>query len=355
MPYNYTDNAADSSLKTFFLVKFYFQSVRTVIEATNASPIWIRTSTPHGLTGGETVTITNVLGSTRTITGASNENPIKITTSGNHGFSSSDYIIIAGVGGNTAANGGRYITKVNETQFTLNSITGNGNYTSGGTAVKGNGAANGVHVITYVDTTRFSLNGSTGNGAYVSGGVVLYDSPLYWTTSDIPLYALGQLWTPQGMAVSNIDTSTGQSMGATIDIQNADYSLSGLVYNPLSVRNVLVDIYEAWMDPTASTASISGGLGVDVRQLMAGRIDNASLIRSGDTSTATFTLKSLVEPTSQVLPHRLLTHNCTVLFKGVACQYTGHDETCQRTMDDCQTKGNLAHYGGFPSLPSTTP
>lgn len=67
------------------------------------------------------------------VTNATNATPIQITTSAAHGLSDGDGVRITGVGGNTAANGGWPVTVVNTTNFTLNTSTGNGAYTSGGT------------------------------------------------------------------------------------------------------------------------------------------------------------------------------------------------------------------------------
>jgi hypothetical protein len=76
------------------------------------------------------------LTSQRTVTAATNASPIVITTSANHGYVTGDKIEIAGVLGNTAANGTWTITKVTDTTFSLDTSTGNGAYTSGGTAAK---------------------------------------------------------------------------------------------------------------------------------------------------------------------------------------------------------------------------
>lgn len=70
----------------------------------------------------------------RTVTGATNASPIVITTSASHLFATGDRVVVASVGGNTAANGEFYITKVSATTFSLDGSTGNGAYTSGGTA-----------------------------------------------------------------------------------------------------------------------------------------------------------------------------------------------------------------------------
>jgi hypothetical protein len=70
----------------------------------------------------------------RTITAATNASPIAITTSANHGYSTGDRILIESVGGNTAANGMWTVTVTSSTTFTLDSSSGNGTYTSGGTS-----------------------------------------------------------------------------------------------------------------------------------------------------------------------------------------------------------------------------
>ena len=66
------------------------------------------------------------------INGATNANPIVITTSAPHGLSTGASVTISGVGGNTNANGVRTITVVTSTTFQLVGIAGNGAYTNGG-------------------------------------------------------------------------------------------------------------------------------------------------------------------------------------------------------------------------------
>lgn len=75
---------------------------------------------------------------TKTISGASNASPIVITTTTPHGFVNNEQIVIAGVLGNTNANGTWVITVVTTTTFSLNGSTGNAAYTGGpGTASSG--------------------------------------------------------------------------------------------------------------------------------------------------------------------------------------------------------------------------
>jgi len=72
-------------------------------------------------------------GTAQTITGATNASPIQITIA-NHGLGTGETVVVASVGGNTAANGTWVITVTGVNTFTLNGSTGNGAYTSGGTA-----------------------------------------------------------------------------------------------------------------------------------------------------------------------------------------------------------------------------
>ena len=71
--------------------------------------------------------------SSKVITGATNVNPIVITSTG-HGLTSGDSVVISGVLGNTAANGTKTVTVVNANTFSI-ATAGNGAYTSGGVFV----------------------------------------------------------------------------------------------------------------------------------------------------------------------------------------------------------------------------
>lgn len=68
-----------------------------------------------------------------TITGATNASPIVVTTASAHGLGTGQTVYISGVVGNTAANGSFSATVTSSTTFSLDTSTGNGAYTSGGT------------------------------------------------------------------------------------------------------------------------------------------------------------------------------------------------------------------------------
>lgn len=67
------------------------------------------------------------------ISNASNETPIKITSIA-HGLTN-ETVIISDVGGNTNANGTYAVTRIDDNTFSLNGISGNAAYTTGGTWV----------------------------------------------------------------------------------------------------------------------------------------------------------------------------------------------------------------------------
>ena len=70
---------------------------------------------------------------TRTVIGATNATPIVVQTGVNHDYQTGDYVEISGVGGNLAANGAWRIAVVDADHFSLNTSVGSGVYTAGGT------------------------------------------------------------------------------------------------------------------------------------------------------------------------------------------------------------------------------
>ena len=100
--------------------------------------VLVTSSTASGIV---TTTIASAAGavpgvSNLAVTNATNATPIVITTTSAHGLSSGNYVSISGVQGNTNANGTWSITVLSTTTFSLGGSTGNAAYTSGG-AVEG--------------------------------------------------------------------------------------------------------------------------------------------------------------------------------------------------------------------------
>jgi hypothetical protein len=83
--------------------------------------------------GSGNATVDQPIGQVFTVSGASDASPIVITTAASQQLTTGQTVVVAGVLGNTAANGTWTITALTTTTFSLNSSTGNGGYTSGGT------------------------------------------------------------------------------------------------------------------------------------------------------------------------------------------------------------------------------
>ena len=75
----------------------------------------------------------------RTIIDATNDSPIVIETSVAHEFNTGDSVAVADVLGNNAANAQWYIEVLSDTTFRLLTSQGNGDYISGGTVTKRDG------------------------------------------------------------------------------------------------------------------------------------------------------------------------------------------------------------------------
>jgi lambda family phage minor tail protein L len=73
---------------------------------------------------------------------------------------------------------------------------------------------------------------------------------------------------------------------------------------------------------------------------------------SSDSQWVTFSLGPPNPLTKRFPPDIYMALNCRWVrnFKGVECKYAGGAATCKGTYADCQTKGNLANFGGFPGL-----
>jgi len=72
-----------------------------------------------------------------TITGGTNATPIVLTTSAPHGVTVASYGVVAGVAGLTGANGAWIVERVDATHLKLRGSVGNAAYTSGGTLTLG--------------------------------------------------------------------------------------------------------------------------------------------------------------------------------------------------------------------------
>lgn len=71
---------------------------------------------------------------------------------------------------------------------------------------------------------------------------------------------------------------------------------------------------------------------------------------SVDEEWIVFTLSS-PSPLRRRFPQdKYLARFCNWTYKGAECKSTHGDTTCKKTKDDCESKGNLANFGGYPGL-----
>ena len=118
-------------------------------------------------------------GESFSVASASNASPIEIGTTTAHRFRTGSRICISGVGGNTAANGCWAVTATGPSTFTLDSSTGNGSYTAGGTVTPGGVACASGCTVT--------IPGVTGRVLYYrwrylnSGGAVITTGNVHTT------------------------------------------------------------------------------------------------------------------------------------------------------------------------------
>jgi hypothetical protein len=89
-------------------------------------------TTGHFLFSNETRIVDHASVNQRTVIGATNATPIVITTSVAHGYANGDRVIVDSVGGNTAANGAWIVAGQTPTTFQLTGSVGSGAYTTGG-------------------------------------------------------------------------------------------------------------------------------------------------------------------------------------------------------------------------------
>lgn len=185
-------------------------------------------------------------------------------------------------------------------------------------------------------------------------------APVYWTTGDFPVVtgsparvdqAVAARWTPIPFQVGSVLSRGDSASAATFAVGNGDNSLSPIVYmvgyrNPVGS---LVHLWEAFFDPVTTN-----GIPDDSTKIITAGVQSMVTTRKGAEAWVQIVLCPPINLASKVMPARSLTQKCTLTFKSAACQYTGADTACLRTLIDCTAKSNSTNYGGFPMLPAQT-
>lgn len=157
----------------------------------------------------------------------------------------------------------------------------------------------------------------------------------YWAAFDASIttggtYAPAATWTGKAFAWN----------GGRLEFADATATVLAIVLANRAVGTE-VKIWEAWINPTASTLVSSQ----EVARFH-GRVN--TWISKAD--RLTMELTQLTPFTAIPIPRRPYTTACSLPFKGTACAYAGGDASCLRTLTDCISKSNSANFGGFPRI-----
>jgi hypothetical protein len=177
-----------------------------------------------------------VLAGQMTLAAVSNATPIVVATTKPHGLATGASVFITGVTGNSAANGKFAVTVTSPTSFSLDGSAGNGAWTGGGTATAGLDAAIEATVVAALAT-------ATGVVADVVG-------PVLAKTGMLPLDAVT---IANLLANQTVDSSQFPNQVAAI----TQVAKAGALYTALSTNaaafNFVVDNAATfrWLDPSA--------------------------------------------------------------------------------------------------------
>jgi len=132
-----------------------------------------------GATNGSSWNNFGVTSSTLTITDATNASPIVVTVDAAHDLTTGDTVTVRGVLGNPAANDTWVVTVTSSTTFSLQGSTGNGAYTSGGTAnvsqIRYRHYDGGWQTVSRGSDINDDEPHTLGVSQSVAGGIELYD------------------------------------------------------------------------------------------------------------------------------------------------------------------------------------
>ena len=123
----------------------------------------------------------------------------------------------------------------------------------------------------------------------------------YWSDDIVAVAYNSQLWKPAVVTIDTISTEQGATGAATLTCGDADNVFSAFLFAG-DITGAVVKIWQAWMDPTSPSQ-----VPLDVRQIFLGRIVDVSLSRSGLDATVKLGLGPYADPTTKLVPTRLIT------------------------------------------------
>lgn len=161
------------------------------------------------------------------------------------------------------------------------------------------------------------------------------EEPICYTNWDEEVAYRGRLYTPTAIKHSDMSQSSdGKISDVTLDIGNADRIIQTYIerYDLVGKRVKIIQYFYG-----SSNGTIQGTF--KIKAVKAGK------------ESATFTLSIGLDYIKSEIPRRYASSRfCHWQFKSVECGYTGTDDSCEKTFDDCLAKGNIARIGCFPGI-----
>jgi len=144
------------------------------------------------------------------------------------------------------------------------------------------------------------------------------------------------------LKVSDVTKNEG-FQSVQVSLSNVGGSLSGLIrQNGDVLTGAMCLLEEAFL--TDDGAVITG----KAFPLFVGQANNLSITQQD----LTFDIEAVLGGYVAISPNMTYGVNCQWRkFCDINCAYSGTETVCDKTMTRCAALGNLANFGGFPSLP----
>lgn len=161
------------------------------------------------------------------------------------------------------------------------------------------------------------------------------EPPLCITNWDDEVVYQGKTYLPTAVQHSTISQNTGGQMGdVTLSVGNLDRIIQKYIddYELIGKKVRVIQFFIG-----SSTGNVQGTF----------RIEGITVKKDA----AAFTLSVGCNYLQASFPSRLASsRHCMWQFKSSECGYTGSDENCSKTIEDCIEKGNVHRVGCFPGI-----
>lgn len=171
---------------------------------------------------------------------------------------------------------------------------------------------------------------------------------LYFTDLDVPVNHDGEVWQPKGVSYSRIKHQLGMEVDTcTIAIDNVADDMIAWA-NSVDPTGYWTTIYKGFTDGALSDGKVEIYAGKAI-VLFHGRNTSIKVDEEFE-----LTVKAHTDFYRQIGPKSTQDVTCRFRgingFKGTNCGYSGPETVCNYTEARCRQLGNIARFGGFPSL-----